>query len=106
MSQFTDAMTAGFKDAQAQIGVSVTLDEETATGTYLPGPDAMLLEQYGMAPQADGVLELFRVDAVKLGLVNRSEIVISGKTMRVIDFVDDARDPCVRYAMQFARKTA
>jgi hypothetical protein len=103
MSEFSDLISSGFREARDMIGVDVTCNGVTRKTISTPLQTAQQLQEAGYLPGIDVVIELLRTDFTAMSIEDRSEITINGSTVCVLGIDDDPAEPCVKLMCKHAR---
>lgn len=96
MSIFSDAINAAFDEAVNVVGDTISKDGKTARCIRTLFPQEVEYELNGKQLRYNSEIEIKRTEAQRLGIVNRSDVVIDGKTLKVVRIDDDAADPILK----------
>lgn len=113
MNQFKELTLLAFRESDDLIGCAVTKDGLAGivvTGIATALAKSQDLNEHGYLEQADTLLDLDRDDLSALGitdlkqsLVDRDELRIDGKAMKMIAADDDPADPIVKLHLIVSR---
>ncbi len=108
MGEFTDLMRMGFTESLSNVGTPVSRNGKTVIGEITSINESKLRDEFANLPEADCVLELLSSDVETLCLpTDRKayglEVVISGRTLRIVGVDFDTSDPCTRYVLKAHR---
>lgn len=87
-------MSAGYAEARGQIGDTIRANGKTASCIRTPFEEEIEFEINGKRMIYDSVVDIEATEATRLGIADRIEATIGGKSLRVISIGTDAQDPC------------
>lgn len=100
MSEFEDMIAEGAQDVLDECGTDIVCGKVTKKCVLSPLMLSKAMRESGLWEEITATAELTRTDFTALGIVDRAEITVGGKKMKVMLIEDDRVDPCVRLQLK------